>query len=101
MSGLMTVAEAAEFAGVCTRSIYYHLNKSFKLYPIYDDVLKVEKNNLMQLYPARNAGRKQKLKHIIPNREYMINQVMEQLTQEIYNGDTVKATKLFNIVKNI
>jgi hypothetical protein len=60
MSTLMSVADAASFAGVSVRTIYYHLKTSKKLHPIFDGYnTKVLKSQLLQLYPARGAGSKQ------------------------------------------
>ena len=102
VSELMTVSEAAEFAGVHVRSIYYHLAKSRKLFPVNKNNLTyVQKENLLNLYPARSAGNKQKLTEKVPTRETFVNQVSDMIAQEIVHGNIVEATRLFNIVKNI
>lgn len=99
---LMTVAEAAEFAGVQPRSIYYHIAQSGKLFAVHQgNVIKVQKSNLMELYPARIAGTKQKLKATRATRESVIDQVADLIAQQIVEGNMTEATHLFNLAKLI
>lgn len=99
MSTFVTVAEAADFAGVTPRSIYYHISKSRKLYPItVNGVLMILEDELRTLYPARQAGRKQFLKDQPETRESLIIQITNMITANAIAGDfhTVQslATKL-------
>lgn len=102
VSELMTVSEAAEFAGVTSRSIYYHISNSGKLFPVHQGTtIKIQKSNLMELYPARNPGVKQKVRDTRATRESVIGQVADLIAQQVVNGNMTEATNLLNLAKFI
>ena len=60
MKTLITVAQAARMANVTPKTIYYHLNKSFKLPRHYrDGQVFLTEEALKTLYPKSRAGVKQ------------------------------------------
>jgi AcrR family transcriptional regulator len=98
----LSVSEAADFAGVNVRSIYYHISTSKKLYPIVEDsIWKVSIQNLLELYPPRNAGKKQKLKVSMETRESTIRNLLSQIEQELLAGNTYDAQRLFTASKRV
>jgi len=101
MSTLMSVVDAASFAGVSVKTIYYHLNTSKKLHPIFDGYnTKVLKTQLLQLYPARVAGSKQFLCSG-SRREAVINEVTSLIIENATLGNMYVVQNLAHSLKKI
>ena len=100
---LMTVAEAAEFASVTTTSIFYHIHRSEKLYPIFDGGrhTKVLVREVEELYPASESGKKQHSRSVKKNRELTIRQITDMITENAIKGDFTAVENLSETLKLI
>ena len=98
----MTVVEAAEFTGVTPRSIYYHITKSKKLFPINDGgIIKVMKEELYKLYPQRSAGRKQFLVDHAQTREGLIIEISNLISANAIAGEIHRVESLTQALKYV
>lgn len=80
MIKFVSVSEAAEMANVTVKTIYYHLNKSYKLPRIYSKgVTYVSVDALKQLYPASKSGSKQHISNV----RYISRDTLEKLKAEV------------------
>lgn len=98
----VTVAEAASFTGVTVRTIYYHITKSKKLFPVHDGgVVKILKEELYDLYPARTAGRKQFLRNTPQTREGLILEISNLISANAIAGEMHTVERLAHTLRYI
>jgi predicted site-specific integrase-resolvase len=91
----ISVAEAATFTGVSIKTIYYHINKSRKIFPIYiNGKLRILENDLHKLYPAKDSGKKQFLKGRPETKDSMITQITDLINQNATMGNFEVCDKL-------
>lgn len=87
-SDFLTVNQAADFCGVTVKTIYYHINKSEKLRPInLNGSTMILEDELLRLYPARNAGKKQFLRETKQTRENLILEISNLISANAQAGN--------------
>lgn len=102
MKSFLTIAQAAESAGVTRRTINYHIKKSKKLYPItVDGEILIFDKDLLELYPARPAGKKQFIQPQQKTKVGAVLSIAELITESAKNDNMVDVHALADALINI